>query len=50
MQLPQYRLMAPVQAIKIANGYRPALMARMQIVESSYQSHRRAGTGENTGL
>jgi hypothetical protein len=47
--LPQHRLMTTVQTIKIANGHRPTLMARMQIMESSYQSHC-AGTGENTGL
>jgi hypothetical protein len=49
VQLPQHRLMTAVQAIKIADSHRTALVAGMQIVESSYQSHR-AGTGENTGL
>jgi hypothetical protein len=39
VQLPNDRLMPPMQSIEIADGHRTAVVVGLQIVKSSYQSH-----------
>ena len=40
VQMPQDRPVPTMQAIEVTDGQRTAPMAGIQIVESSYQSHR----------